>query len=248
MVMSQIQTRQTLYSLKNDMAEEMTEKEQKGKPAQNLIRLSEIRNGVLVLNDGSMRAVLMVSSVNFALKSEDEQNAIIFAYQDFINSLDFPIQITISSRQADITPYIEEVKVLRDKQPNELLRLQMNEYITFVGELVKDSDIMTKTFFVTIPFAITQSTKTGFFDRIFKSTKAATGKQKMTDSEFDHYRTQLFQRVEQVGAGLRAIGLRIVPLETSELLELFYNYYNPNTSQKQRLHNIGSLRVEETEG
>lgn len=226
----------------------MTEKEKKGMPSQSLIRLSEIRNGVLVLNDGSMRAVLMVSSVNFALKSEDEQNAIIFAYQDFINSLDFPIQITISSRKSDITPYLEEVKVLRDKQENELLRLQMNEYITFVGELVKDSDIMTKTFFVTIPFAVSQSTKTGFFDRIFKSAKAAAGKQKITNSEFEHYRTQLFQRVEQVGAGLRAIGLRIVPLETSELLELFYNYYNPNTSQKQRLHNIGSLRVEETEG
>lgn len=229
------------------MAEEMNAKEKKGKPTQSLIRLKEVRDGILILNDGSMRSVLMISSVNFALKSEDEQNAIIFAYQDFINSLDFPIQITVSSRKADITPYIEQVKQLRDQQQNELLRVQMNEYINFVGELVKDSNIMTKTFFVTIPFSVTQNKKVGFFDRFFKGARAAAGKQKISDSEFEHYRSQLLQRVEQVAGGLRAIGLRIVPLQTAELLELFYNYYNPKTSHNQRLHGVGALRVEETE-
>lgn len=229
------------------MAETMETKEKKGKATQGLIRLKEIRDGVLILTDGSMRAVLMISSINFALKSEDEQNAIIFAYQDFINALDYPIQITVSSRKADITPYLEQLKQLRDKQANELLRLQMTEYINFVGELVKDSNIMTKTFFVTIPFSVTQGKKIGFLARTFKGAKAAAGKQTFSDQEFEHYRAQLFQRVEQIAAGLRAIGLRIVPLQTGELLELFYNYYNPTTSQNQRLHNVGSLRVEETE-
>lgn len=226
----------------------MNAKEKKGKPTQSLIRLKEIRDGVLILKDGTMRAVLMISSVNFALKSEDEQNAIIFAYQDFINSLDFPIQITISSRKADITPYIEQVKELRDQQQNDLLRVQMQEYISFVSELVKDSNIMTKTFFVTIPFSVVQTKKVGFFARIFKGAKAVSGKESFTDQEFEHYRAQLLQRVEQIAGGLRAIGLRIVPLQTAELLELFYNYYNPTTSHNQRLHGIGSLRVEETEG
>ncbi|MBI3250747.1 MAG: hypothetical protein HYZ61_02830 [Candidatus Andersenbacteria bacterium] len=225
----------------------MKSTEKKGKPSQVLVRLKEIRDGVLVLNDGTMRAVIMVSSINFALKSEDEQSAIIFAYQDFLNSLDYPIQITISSRKADITPYLEEVKVLREKQQNELLRVQMGEYINFVSELVKDSSIMTKTFFVTIPFSVTQASKEGFFARIFKGAKAATGNQKITEQEFGHYRAQLYQRVEQVASGLRAIGLRAVPLKTPELLELFYNFYNPMTSHNQRLHDVGQLKIEETE-
>lgn len=226
---------------------EMKAPVKKGGVTQNLIQVKEMRDGILILNDGTMRAVLMVSSVNFALKSEEEQNGIIFAYQDFINSIDFPLQITISSRKMDIVPYLEKVKQLRDQQKNELLRLQMNEYINFVAELVKDSNIMTKSFFVTIPFAVTQSKQEGFFNRLFKGAKAAAGKQVLTDSEFDHYRTQIMQRVEQVAVGLRGIGLRIVPLQTQELLELFYNFYNPNTSRDQRLRNIGQLKIEETE-
>lgn len=219
----------------------------KGRPTQDLIRIAEIRDGIAILNDGTMRAILMVSSVNFALKSEDEQSAIIFAYQDFINSLDFPIQISISSRKMDITPYIEQVKGMRDKQKNELLRLQMNEYINFVSQLVKDSNIMSKTFFVTIPFAITENKKEGFFSRIFKGAKGAAGKHVVSDTEFEHTKNQLLQRVEQVAVGLRSVGLRVVPLQTPELLELFYTFYNPTTSRNQRLRNIGQLKIEETE-
>ncbi|MBI3255998.1 MAG: hypothetical protein HYZ63_03435 [Candidatus Andersenbacteria bacterium] len=227
------------------MAEMMAAKT-KGKPAQDLIQISEIRDGVLLLADGTMRATLLVSSINFALKSEDEQNAIIYAYQDFINSLDFGVQISVSSRKLDITPYLEEVKALRDKQANELLRLQMNEYINFVGELVKGSNIMTKTFFITVPFAAVQNKKQGFFERIFKGVKAATGKHTMNDEEFEHNKSQLFQRVEQVALGLRGMGLRVVPLQTQELLELFYNLYNPMTSRNQRLQRVGQMNIEET--
>ena len=218
----------------------------KGKPAQDLIQITEIRDGVVILTDGSIRALLLVSSVNFALKSEDEQSAIIYAYQDFINALDFGVQITVSSRKLDITPYLEEVKALRDKQLNELLRLQMNEYINFVGELVKGSNIMTKTFFITIPFSVTQNKKQGFFERFKRSVKSASGSHAMGDEEFEHNKSQLFQRVEQVALGLRGLGLRVVPLQTQELLELFYNLYNPETSRNQRLKNISQLNIEET--
>ncbi len=226
---------------------EMLSPSGKGNPTQDLVRLKEIRDGVVVLNDGTMRSIMMISSVNFALKSEDEQNAIVFAYQEFINALDFPIQITVSSRKMDITPYLEEVKVLRDQQKNELLHLQMNEYITFIGELVKDSNIMTKTFFVTVPFSVTESTKDGFFSKFFKGAKGAAGKQSFNDTEFEQHKNQLLQRVEQIAVGLRGIGLRVVPLQTQELLELFYNFYNPVTSRNQRLRNVGQLKISETE-
>ncbi len=229
------------------MAQEMQTNNAKGKPSQSIIPLSEIREGVVILKDGTMRAIMMVSSINFALKSEDEQTAIIYAYQEFINALDFPVQISVSSRKMDITPYLEQVKVLRDKQMNELLRLQMTEYINFIGELVKGSSIMTKTFFITVPFSIAQSKKEGFFARIFKGASSAVGRHTMTDDEFEHNKAQLFQRVEQVAVGLRGLGLRVVPLQTDEILELFYNFYNPTTSRNQRLHDVGQLKIEETE-
>lgn len=219
----------------------------KGRASQSLIKISEIRDGILILNDGTMRSVLMISSVNFALKSEEEQNAIIYAYQEFINSLDFSIQLTVSSRKMDITAYLEEVKRLRDLQKNELLHLQMTEYINFIGELVKGSNIMTKTFFVTIPFSASQSKKEGTFGRISKGAKGATGNLKMNDVEFEHNKTQILHRVEQIAIGLRGIGLRVVPLKTQELIELFYNYFNPTTSRNQKLRNVTSLKLEETE-
>jgi len=226
---------------------EMQKNNKKGKPSQQLIRVAEIRDGVAILNDGTMRSTLMVSSVNFALKSKDEQDAIIYAYQDFLNSLDFPIQVTISSRKMDITPYLEKVKTLHEKQQNELLRLQMNEYINFVAELVKNSNIMTKTFYVTVPFSVQQSKKEGPLSKIRKSTRAAAGKYKMNDEDFEHNRAQLLQRVNQIAISLRSLGLRLVPLQTQELLELYYNMYNPNTSRNQNLHNVGQLRIQETE-
>lgn len=230
------------------MTQEMEKATQKGKPSQTLIPVSEIRDGIAILNDGTMRATLMVSSVNFALKSQDEQDAMVYAYQDFLNSLDFPIQITVSSRKMDITPYLEQVRELKEKQQNELLRLQMEEYINFVGELVKNSNIMTKTFFITVPFSVQQSRREGVFGKFFKGVKGAAGKHTMTDDEFEHNRSQLMQRVNQVAIGLQSFGLRLVPLQTQELLELYYQAYNPVTSRNQRLHNVSQLRIQEFEG
>lgn len=229
------------------MPPEMQKATTKGKPSQTLVPVKEIRDGVAILNDGTLRATLMVSSVNFALKSQEEQDAIVYAYQDFLNSLDFPVQLTISSRKMDITPYLEQVRELRDKQNNELLRLQMDEYINFVTELVKDSNIMTKTFFVTVPFSVQQSKKEGFVGRFTKGVKGAAGAHTMSDDEFEHNRAQLMQRVNQVAIGLQAFGLRLVALKTQELLELYYTAYNPLTSRNQRLRTIGQLQVSEME-
>lgn len=223
---------------------EMKKKKSKGKSTQSIVRIGEIRDGVTILTDGTLRATLMVSSVNFALKAQDEQDAIVYAYQEFLNSLDFPIQVVISSRKMDITPYLEQVRTLREKQLNELLRLQMDEYITFVGELVKNSSIMTKSFFVTVPFSVQQSKKEGPLGRVFKSIKGAAGKS-MASTDFAHNRSQLMQRVNQVAIGLQRFGLRVAPLATQELLELYYNMYNPKTSRNQRLRNAAQLQVEE---
>jgi len=227
------------------VAFEMQAGAKKGKPSQDLIPIEEIRDGVLIMKDSSIRAVLLVSSINFALKSADEQDAIIYAYQDFLNSLDFPLQMVISSRKMDITPYLEQVKALKEKQENELLRLQMDEYIRFVEDLVKGSNIMTKTFFVVIPFSVTQSRKETPWGRVLKGAKGAAGGRKMSDTEFEHNRAQLFQRVSQVASGLQSIGLRIVPLNTQELLEMYYAAYNPATSRNQKLRDVGQLKVQE---
>jgi hypothetical protein len=219
-----------------------------GRAAQQLVQLEEVRDGVAVLSDKTMRAILMVSSINFALKSEDEQNAIIYAFQDFLNSLDFQTQICIVSRKLDIAPYLEELRQRKERQGNELLRMQMDEYINFVSELVKGSDIMTKSFLVVVPFSLQQSRQEGLADKLLKGAQAAAGKPaKLSDEDFTHYKAQLMQRVEQAAIGLRGVGLRVVPLQTQEVLELFYNMFNPVTSRNQRLPNVLSLNIKETD-
>ncbi len=232
------------------MAEKKNKGESTSKSAtQQLVQISEIRDGVAVMTDMSLRATLIVSSLNFALKAEDEQNAIIYAFQDFLNSLDFQLQISVTSRKLDITPYIEELRAKKERQKNELLRLQMGEYINFVEDMVKGNDIMTKTFFATVPFSPLQSKKDSMPKKIGKAFSGLGPKKKksMTDGEFEHYKKQLLQRVEQVAVGLRNIGLRLAPLQTQEMLELLYNTLNPVTSRHQRLRNVAQLAVEETE-
>jgi hypothetical protein len=227
----------------------MLEKNQKGKPTQQLVQLSEVRDGVMLLPNNTLRSVLIVSSLNFALKSEEEQNAIIYAFQGFLNSLDFPVQILVMSRKLDITPYLEELGTRKERQQNELLRLQMGEYINFVTELVKGSNIMTKTFFITVSFAVMQSKQLNVFEKVTKGVIAGIGKKKdfFNEADFEHYKKQLMQRVEQVAVGLRNIGLRVAPLQTQEVLELFYTMLNPVTSKNMRLNNVSQISTEETE-
>ncbi|OGI25637.1 MAG: hypothetical protein A3J76_06060 [Candidatus Moranbacteria bacterium RBG_13_45_13] len=213
-----------------------------GKAAQAFVDIAEIKDGVVVLKNGTLRAVLMVSSINFDLKSTQEQEAIVANYQNFLNSLDFPIQVMISSRKLDINPYIAMLDAKEKEQPNELLRFQIAEYRNFVKQMVEASDIMTKSFFIVIPFALTEARKEGFISRI---RTALNPKQIMLEKkmEFENYKSQLWQRVDHVMAGLAGTGIRMAPLSTEELIELYYNAYNPGVTENTDIISAEELDI-----
>ncbi len=194
---------------------------------QKYVDVEDVRDGVIVLRNGALRAVLLASSINFDLKSSDEQDAIIIQYQNFLNSLDFPLQIVVRSRRFDIAPYLRKLEQREKTQENELLRFQISEYAHFVESLTEISNIMSKSFYVIVPFAPSETEDGGLMDKIsgiFRParTSFAFGK------EFETYRNQLFQRVEQVSAALSGTGVRTSVLNTGEIIELLYNAYNPS--------------------
>lgn len=211
-------------------SKKLTKQEAMGKSAQSFVDIAEIKDGVAVLKNGTLRAVLMVSSINFDLKSTQEQEAIVANYQNFLNSLDFPIQIVINSRKLDINPYIAILDLKEKEQPNELLRFQIAEYRNFVKQMVDTSDIMSKSFFIVVPFALTEGKKEGFIDRI---RTALNPKQMMLEKkmEFESYKSQLWQRVDHITAGLGGTGIRMTALSTEELIELYFNAYNPGMTE-----------------
>jgi type IV secretory pathway VirB4 component len=195
----------------------------KATPTQNFVPIKEIRDGVVILKDNSICAVLLASSQNFALKSDDEQTGVLLQFQNFLNSLDFPTQILVQSRKADIRPYINMLQERLKQQTNELLRVQNYEYIKFVQSFVSEVDIMKKSFFVVVPYdpAIVDSSTL---------SSLVTGKQgadAITLERFEEFRTQLSQRVAVVESGLNRSGIRTLPLGTEELIELYYHTLNP---------------------
>jgi len=183
------------------------------KTVQEILEVEDIREGVVILRDNSLRGILAVSSMNFALKSDEEQAAIIYQFQNFLNSLDFPIQILIQSRRINLTPYIDELKELEKKQPNELLRLQTEDYRKFIESIAQKGIIMTKNFYVIVPFYLPPV------------------KKKITEQEFEAAKTQLFQRMEFVATGLRRCGLYCMPLGTQELIDLFWTHFHPEEAE-----------------
>ncbi len=211
---------------------------------QQYLDITEIKEDTVVLRDGTLRAVILVSSINFALKSEDEQNAIISAYVSFLNNIDFPLQIVVQSRELHIDPYLENLKQKAKEQTNELLKMQTNEYIQYVNELVSMAKIMNKRFFVTIPWDPVADKKIGFFRRVFNIFKPATVI-KMKKEKFLKRRVELTRRVDNVIGGLTSVGLNAVQLDTQGLIELYYNSYNPATSGNQRLVDVNELQVAE---
>src|SRR3989338_2376178 len=196
--------------------------------AQNFLTIDTIREDIIVLKDGGIRAVLMCSSLNFALKSTDEQDAITFQYQNFLNSLDFPIQFVIHSRRLNIAPYIETLQERRKEQENELLKIQVAEYIEFIKTFVNMTKIMSKTFYVVIPFMPPIIERGGLLRALASSIGfGKKGASETSQGTFEEYKTQLWQRVETVVAGLQRFGIRAAPLDTEEVIELFYGLYNP---------------------
>ncbi|MFZ1626546.1 MAG: hypothetical protein WAT81_01935 [Candidatus Moraniibacteriota bacterium] len=221
----------------------LSKKKSEGSSTQKYVDVEEIRDGVLILKTGALRAVLLVSSINFDLKSSEEQDAIIAQYQNFLNSLDFPVQITVQSRRFNIDPYIELLKEKEVQQANELLRFQMREYQGFIKNLTEISNIMSKFFYVVIPFSPVENAQGGFFQKmgdIFNQKKTAGLKNEV----FDTYRTQLMQRVEHVVAGLSPMSVRATVLQTEELIELLYNSYNPSLFASTIVKNVESIELQ----
>ena len=201
---------------------------------QNLVPIQEIRDSILILKDGSMRTVIAVSAINFELRSEDEQIAITQNFQNFINSVDFPLQISIISRRLSIENYLKFAGEATNQLDNELLRIQASEYLKFIQDLSTLSNIMSKNFYVVIPFYIFESpTKTGLLQSFKSAISPSKTLQDLTPEKFKTYKNQLMQRVELVFGGLAGLGLKTRLLEEEELKKLFYNFYNPETKSAE---------------
>jgi type IV secretory pathway VirB4 component len=188
----------------------------KSQATQDFVPIKEIRDNIVILKDGSLRAIVLASAVNFALKSTDEQASIILQFQNFLNSLNFSIQISIQSRKLDIRPYLAILEEREKAQTIELMKIQTREYIEFVKNFTETTNIMTKSFFVVIPYT-----------PAIIASKRGNG-----EENFQENASQLAQRVEVVEGGLTRCGIRIVELGTEELIELYYKSFNPGVLEK----------------
>ncbi len=212
-------------------------------PTQEFVEIDSVQNGAVVLKNGSLRQILLVSGINFDLKSEEEKGLILGAYQSLLNSLKFSLQIFIHSRKVNIESYLQKIEARTGEENNELLKNQITEYVAFVRSFVGQNPIMTKAFFIVIPFdpIILPAAATGVKKRLFglfgKTTPAP-----QEEAQREHIRSQnmdqLSQRTAQVVASLAQVGLRAIPLENEEAIELFYNLYNPEAVERKGVANF----------
>lgn len=216
-----------------------------GPPTQRYLDIAEIREDVVVMKDGTLRAVLLVSSINFALKSEDEQQATVQGYMQFLNSLEHPIQVVIQSRKMNIDGYMGKLKEQEATIHNELLKTQIRDYMSFVAELVELGEIMQKQFFVIIPLdpSETNEKKKGFMSRLQSSLSPAKIL-KLNSKQFNDRKQGMLQRVTNVSGGLQSMGLQVAMLDTQSLIELYYTCYNPQVLESQKLADTNKLQVE----
>ncbi len=199
---------------------------------QEFVPIKEVRDGVILLKDGGMRSILLCSSLNFALKSEDERQAILLQFQDFLNSLDFSIEIVIQSRKLDIRPYIALLEGQEKAQTNNLMKIQVREYIEFIKSFTENTNIMTKNFFIVVPYspAILTTSQSSIASRLGFGTKSERAA--ATEASFDENRSQLEERLSVVEQGLIRTGIRVAHLGTEEVIELFYKAFNPGETEK----------------
>ncbi len=189
---------------------------------QNLIHIRRVKDGIIVLDDSSLRGIMMVSSINLALKSYETQQAVINRFQNFLNSLDFSLQIIVQTRKLNITGYIDKLKDLEAKQAKELIRLQTREYIKFIKDLISSGNIMKKTFYISAPFYFSEvKNKQGLIKSVVPT---------LTEDNFRRGKIQLQQRMRFISLGLGSCGLTAVPLNTEEIIELFWGAYHPQES------------------
>lgn len=207
---------------------------------QQAIDIAGIKDGIMVMKDGSYRLVFQVSATNFALKSEQEQNSIIFQYQGFLNSLHFPIQIVIRSRQLDLTQYIAKIEKMSETQTNELIKVQTLDYVDFLKKLIEMANIMKKIFYVVVSYNPISIKKSGLFDKFF-AKKSVFEHIKISEDEFKNYTNKLSERANIVAGGLGQMGLHCFQLSTEDLIELYYQIYNPDDATKERVKDITML-------
>jgi len=205
-------------------------------------QIKEIKNDVVVLKNKGLRSILITTSLNFSLKSVEEQDAVIYRYQEFLNSLDFSIQILAVSRKFNINPYIQSLTERKNKQENELLRIQTAEYIDFIKGLTEMNNIMTESFYLVIPYSPSIIRKKGIIGQVTGIFKKESEESK--EESFQELKNDLWQRVEFVATGLRGIGIKSVPLNTNELIELFYKLYNPNAKEGPEIEKANQLRIQ----
>lgn len=199
-------------------------------PSQDFVPISEIREGIMILKDGSMRAVVLATSINFALKSTEEQESVIYQFQNFLNSLDFTVQIYIQSRKLDIRPYVALLEDRLRAQTSDLMKIQISEYIMFIKGLTEGSNIMTKSFFLTIPYAPALNPGRNLSNMLKKKDDAVNEKNKNDD--FEEIKNQIEQRISVVEQGLSRCGVKVARLGSEELVELFYRIFNPGDAEK----------------
>lgn len=212
---------------------------------QQFLPFAEIRDGVVIMKDGTLRRVMLVSSINFSLKSEDEQKGIIQGYVSFLNTIDFELQIVIQSRKLNIEKYLDMLDSLARNQTNELLKKQTKSYRGFVEKMVEDADIMDKKFFVVVPYSPYSKKKKGFWVRL-KEVLSSASAVRIQQSKFQQYEIELDRRVNRVAAGLSSIGLKSQVLDTQAIIELYYNTYNPVTKQQRRIEDVNNMQVDWT--
>lgn len=212
---------------------------------QDTLLIAEIRDGIVVMRDGSLRAVIMASAINFDLMSTSERDGVEYAYQNFLNSLHFPVQIVIKSQKIDLDGYIAKLQQLRTDQDNDLLALLMDDYIANIKALVEEVNIMDKQFYVVVPFyppvmtSMKQKNIVTGLAGVFKKQAVTT----LGENEFASFKTELSQRVSLVSGGLGQIGVRNIPLNTQELIDLYYSSYNPDVAQSQKLVEAAQLQT-----
>jgi hypothetical protein len=197
-------------------------------PSQSFVPIRDIKNGVVILKNGQMNMVLLASSINFALKSGDEQAAILRQFQNFLNTIDFSIQIYTQSRRLDIRPYLALLSDREKEQYNDLMRIQLREYIHFVETFVKEVDIMSKNFFVVVPYTPVNTDIKANISGIFGRKTSTT----IDETSFAEHVMQLEQRVAVVEQGLNRVGVRTVQLQNEELVELYYHIFNPGDAER----------------
>lgn len=228
---------------KPTMQSDKLAKPKPGPATQRYLDIAEIRDDVVVMKDGTLRAVIMVASINFALKDEDEQQAIVQAYISFLNGLEFPIQIVIQSRKMNIDPYLASLREQQRLTENELLRAQIAEYRNFIMELVELGEIMQKRFYLVVPYDPARDKQKKFFTRLSESMSPVL-RMKLSDKDFQDRREQLIRRTAIVLSQLNSMSVMGAPLDTQSLIELYYTTYNPDLGETERLADLSKIQSE----